>query len=187
MILLNSDAFVTPNWIAGLRGHAYSAKDVGTVTAMSDNAGAFSFPVANVKNAVPDYMSKEQFALRIVQLTGQCEPIDVPTGSGFCMFIRRQLFNAIGLFDAETYPRGYGEENDFCMRAVAAGWRNLVSPSCYVFHKRGASLKGEKAILLERGMMKLLEKYPHYPAEVRKAFTSREMRSLYSQAQLVYG
>lgn len=187
VILLNSDAFVTPNWIAGLRGHAYSANNIGTVTAMSDNAGAFSFPAPNVKNIVPDYMSNEEFAMRIVQLTGSCRPIDVPTGSGFCLFIRRKLLNEIGLFDAETYPRGYGEENDFCQRAVAAGWRNVISPSCYVFHKRSASLAGEKAVLMERNLANLMKKYPHYSGQVREAFASKEMRSLYAAAQLVYG
>jgi GT2 family glycosyltransferase len=59
---------------------------------------------------------------------------DIPTGVGFCMFIRRRLLNKIGLFDAVTFRLGYGEENDFCMRALAAGWRNVLCDDTFVQH-----------------------------------------------------
>ena len=48
------------------------------------------------------------------------------------MYIRRDSLNAVGLFDTEHFGKGYGEENDFCQRAAAAGWRNCIcwTPSC---------------------------------------------------------
>ena len=44
-----------------------------------------------------------------------CYP-DLPTGVGFCFYVRRALLDAIGPFDP-AFGAGYGEENDFCMRA----------------------------------------------------------------------
>jgi GT2 family glycosyltransferase len=45
----------------------------------------------------------------------------------------------IGYFDEDRFGRGYGEENEFCQRAIKKGWCNLVTPNLYVYHKGGAS------------------------------------------------
>jgi GT2 family glycosyltransferase/glycosyltransferase involved in cell wall biosynthesis len=186
VILLNSDAFVTPNWISGLRIAAYRGSDIGTVTAMSDNAGAFSFPVMGERNLRPEHFTAEEFSLRMVRATGQCDPIEVPTGSGFCMYIRRALIDAIGLFDAETFAKGYGEENDYCMRALSAGWRNVITPWAYVYHERNASFKGQKILLLEQGLASVEARYPKYTALTKESFASKAMRKLREAAQSAY-
>ena len=36
--------------------------------------------------------------------------------------------------DAQTFGRGYGEENDFSQRAIAAGWTNLIAADVLVRH-----------------------------------------------------
>src|SRR5690606_40059987 len=43
--------------------------------------------------------------------------MDIPRAVGFCMYIRRECLDQIGLFDEERFGRGYGEENDFSMRS----------------------------------------------------------------------
>ena len=178
VVLLNSDTVVTPKWLEGLRATAYSRPKVATVTAMSDNAGAFSFPVFNETCRKPDHLSHEEYALMMVQQTQACTPPEVPTGSGFCMFIRRALVDDCGLFDHEGFPRGYGEENDFCMRAMKAGWVNLVSPWSFVYHIRTASFKGEKAALVKAGVDVVTKRYPDYAAAVKAAFAAPEMMAL---------
>ena len=75
--------------------------------------------------------------------------IAIPTGVGFCMYIRRACLDEIGLFDAETFGRGYGEENDFCMRAAAAGWRNVLAGDVFVYHEGAVSFSGERLALTE--------------------------------------
>ena len=178
IVLLNSDTVVSPKWLEGLRAAAYSDVRVGTVTAMSDNAGAFSFPRQGEANPRPEGLDPDAYALLILQATGACAPVDVPTGSGFCMFIRRALVAAIGLFDEEAFPRGYGEENDFCMRARAAGWRNLVSPWSFVYHVRSASFGSEKETLVRAGVDTVTRRYPDYAALVAHAFGGPEMAAL---------
>jgi GT2 family glycosyltransferase/glycosyltransferase involved in cell wall biosynthesis len=186
IILLNSDAVVTPNWIAGLRAAAFKDPRIGTVTAMSDNAGAFSFPRTGVRNLPPDNCSKDDFAIRIVQAAGNCEPVEVPTGSGFCMYIKRQLLKDIGAFDEEGFPRGYGEENDFCMRALKAGWKNLITPWSYVYHVRTASFKEDKEELVRMGTGVVTRRYPEYAALVKDAFNSNAMRALRKATQAAF-
>ncbi|WP_233835408.1 glycoside hydrolase family 99-like domain-containing protein [Paraburkholderia sp. ZP32-5] len=178
VVLLNSDTVVTPRWLEGLRAAAYARAKVATVTAMSDNAGAFSFPTFNEYCPRPSYLSHEEYALRVTRETWNCNAPEVPTGSGFCMYIRRLMMEECGLFDEEGFPRGYGEENDFCMRAVKAGWRNVISPWSFVYHIRTASFKGEKAALVSAGVDVVTRRYPDYSGLVKAAFAGADMKCL---------
>jgi len=178
VVLLNSDTIVTPKWLEGLRATAYSRDKIATVTAMSDNAGAFSFPTFNAHCPKPDHLSLDEYAILMVEAGFDCPPPEVPTGSGFCMFIRRALIEECGLFDEEGFPRGYGEENDFCMRAMKAGWVNLISPWSFVYHERTASFKGEKTKLVQAGVDVVTKRYPDYAGLVKEAFEAPEMRAL---------
>lgn len=171
VILLNSDTIVTPRWLEGLRATAYSRAMIATATAMSDNAGAFSFPLPGQRCEKPAHLSHEEYALLMVQGTFECPPPVVPTGSGFCLFIRRAAIDACGSFDVEGFPRGYGEENDFCMRSEAAGWTHLISPWAFVFHVRTASFKAEKDQLVTAAIETLNVRYPGYDNLVREAFS----------------
>lgn len=161
VILLNSDTVVTPRWLENLRYCAYSASNVATVTALSDNAGAFSAPEIGMENVIPDGTDALEFA-RTVVAAGLGRQLDVPTGNGFCIYIRRQALDSIGSFDEEKFPRGYGEENDWCMRALRAGWTHLVSDKVYIFHKRSQSFGEQKQALLMAGSARLHADYPEY-------------------------
>jgi GT2 family glycosyltransferase len=178
IVLLNSDAVVTRGWLKGLSLAAYSGVNVATATAMSDNAGAFSFPVQNSPNPKPEGVSYDDFADLIIAHTAKLLPVSVPTGSGFCMYIRRDALNVIGLFDEEAFPRGYGEENDFCMRAIKAGLRNVISPYSYVFHVRSASFGKEKDTLIKGAVDTVTTRYPEYARLVKESFGSAEMKAL---------
>jgi GT2 family glycosyltransferase/glycosyltransferase involved in cell wall biosynthesis len=161
IVLLNSDTVVTERWLDNLRYAAYSKPRVATVTAMSDNAGAFSAPEYGVHNPLPAHLSSQDWA----HVATQSSPgwlLDVPTGNGFCLYIRRDALSQLGAFDEQKYPRGYGEENDFCMRARRNGWVNLVSDKALVYHKRSQSFLGEKAELMEAGAAQLSKDYPEY-------------------------
>lgn len=185
VVLLNSDTVVTPRWLEGLRSAAYSRPKVGTVTAMSDNAGAFSFPTFNEYCPRPAHLTHEEYALLFTQATRDCTPPEVPTGSGFCFYIRRAMMDDCGLFDEEGFPRGYGEENDFCMRAYKAGWVNLISPWSFVYHIRTASFKGEKTALVKAGVDVVTKRYPDYAKLVKEAFAGSEMAALRAAAKRV--
>ncbi len=183
IILLNSDTITTFNWVESLNNTAYSKENIGTVTAMSDNAGAFSFPIQGKENPKPDEMQYNNYAEIITKSSRKLPPVEVPTGSGFCLYIKRSLLDEIGLFDEVSFPRGYGEENDFCMRAISAGWKNVIDTKAFVFHIRTASFGSEKEQLIKDGAIKLLEKHPSYMKEVKIAFSSSQMKALRNATQ----
>ena len=91
----------------------------------------------------------------------------VPTGNGFCLYLTAAARAAVGLFDAENFPLGYGEENDFSMRASAAGLVNLIDDATYVFHRRSASFGRSKPEILEISRTTLDRLHPEYTQLVR--------------------
>lgn len=176
VILLNSDTKVTRGFAQKLRITAYSSEKVATVTPLSNNAGVFSVPSPGI-NQLPTQFNLSDLALAISQAAVSA-PIAVPTGHGFCLYIRRHALNEAGLFDAAAFPRGYGEENDFCRRSAALGWQHLIDPRTYVYHQGSASFNEEKKDLIKSGLNVLLERYPDYNKLVEKTFCSEQIISL---------
>ena len=166
VVLLNSDTRVTPRWLEGLRRAAGADAHIGTVTPMSDRAGAFSAPLIGNENILPDYVSEIDYAMAFRRRSQGLYPV-VPTGNGFCMYIRRSCLDEVGMFDESAFPRGYGEENDFCMRARQAAWINIVDDRTYVFHDRGKSFKDKKSKLIQAGRKVLDERYPDYASAIK--------------------
>jgi GT2 family glycosyltransferase len=178
VVLLNADAEVAAHWLTGLRHALHAAEDIATATAVSDNAGAFSVPELEQENAFPAAWSFAQTALALRQSAGFAYP-QLPTGNGFCMLIRREVIDAIGAFDVEAFPQGYGEENDFCQRACAAGYRHVITGNVLVRHARSRSFGHERRESLGRaGMQVLRERWPHYEEEVGATLFSFERRVL---------
>jgi hypothetical protein len=66
------------------------------------------------------------------------------------MLIRRKVLRQVGLFDEATFGRGYGEENDYCLRAVAAGWHLAVAVDAYVYHAQSRSYSSERRAALSK-------------------------------------
>ncbi|WP_424135258.1 glycosyltransferase, partial [Roseomonas chloroacetimidivorans] len=161
VVLLNSDTMVGPGWLDGLRMAARSGPRTGTATPVSDNAGAFSVPEINAANPMPPWFSVDEMA-RLVRGTSLSLYPAVPTGHGFCLYLRRECLDAVGCFDEAAFPRGYGEENDFCMRAAWAGFENVVDDRTFVWHQRSASFGEEKTALNAAGRSVLAERYPEY-------------------------
>ncbi len=164
LCLLNSDTLVTDGWLDHMLACVERDASIGTVTPFSNNATICSFPDFSRAWPVPDRDQRERIA-RALRAT-PTEPIDLPTGVGFCMLISATCRAAVGRFDIENFPRGYGEENDFCMRAAAANFRNVLCPNAYVAHEGGVSFSESTKALMKIGGERLLAKHPTYDAEV---------------------
>jgi GT2 family glycosyltransferase/glycosyltransferase involved in cell wall biosynthesis len=175
VVLLNSDARVTPKWLEGMKIAVNSNPKVGTATAMSDRAGAFSGPNLGNDNDLPDGVSEIEFAVAFKKNAYGLYP-EVPTGNGFCLYIKRDVINEVGYLDEEAFPRGYGEENDFCMRAKQFGWINIIDDTTYVFHDRNKSFGEQKDDLIQSGRAVVDKRYPNYSKEIQIFKTSDKIK-----------
>lgn len=164
IVLLNSDALVTTGWLDEMLADIERDAEIGTVTPFSNNATICSFPDFSRAWPVPDADERERIAKALRQKP--TPPVDLPTGVGFCMLISAACRASVGLFDLANFPRGYGEENDFCMRASAAGFRNVLCTNAYVAHEGGVSFSDAAKALMQMGAERLLAKHPTYDTEV---------------------
>jgi GT2 family glycosyltransferase/glycosyltransferase involved in cell wall biosynthesis len=176
VVLLNSDTVVTRGWLAALARCAASDPRIATVTPFSNNAEICSFPRFCEDNPCRTDEEAERVRAALEASAIPSYP-DLPTGVGFCMLIRRAAIDALGTFDP-AFGAGYGEENDFCLRAARAGWRNVLADDAFVVHAGGRSFKGRKGELGRRNMQLLLARYPHYEAMVRDYVAADPLRPL---------
>ncbi|WP_232420208.1 methyltransferase domain-containing protein [Nitrosococcus watsonii] len=163
VVLLNSDTLVTRNWLEKLKRCAASDPKIGTITPFTNHGEICSFPEFCRENPLPDDPELINEAMDRLDLA--VYP-DIPTGVGFCLYIRRALIQQVGLFDEAAFGRGYGEENDLCLRAAQAGFRNVLCSDAYVAHVGGGSFGQEKSAVGEKQMAVLLNKHPTYLEQV---------------------
>jgi O-antigen biosynthesis protein len=161
LILLNSDTIVYGNRIGRLRAHRLEKKNVGTITPWSNNATILSYPLtcAN-KDFELDINFDELDRLAAVELTGVA--CDIPTGVGFCFYVSRDCLEDIGIFNSHAFGRGYGEENDFCLRAMACGWRNIAACDVFVRHTGEVSFQDDAVDARRLASAALLKIHPGY-------------------------
>ncbi len=165
VILLNSDTVVSGDWVARLVRHARSAPDIGTVSPLSNNAAICSFPLSCADNPLPDGLSEEEIDAAAARVNAG-RAVSAPTTVGFCMLIRRACLNQVGFFDEETFGRGYGEENDFCMRAGAFGWRHVLAADVFVRHDGGVSFGAEQHPRQIAALKLMQRRHPAYQRQV---------------------
>jgi GT2 family glycosyltransferase len=159
VVLLNSDTEVTSGWLEGLRRCLDSDSAIATATPWTNNGEIASLP--HFCKANPSPPDREAVARTIAE-TGRSVYPELPTAVGFCMAISRRAIDRIGQFDEEIFGRGYGEENDFSMRARQAGMRNVLCDDVYVVHVGGRSFGPLGLKPDQNSMKKLLSRHPGY-------------------------
>lgn len=149
IVTLNSDTIVTKGWLQGMVRCFKSDRSIGVVGPLSNAASWQNVPdlVDNSNqfsvNELPEYWSPDDMALLVRRVSKSSYP-RVPFVNGFCFMISRETFKAVGLLDEQTFPTGYGEENDYCMRVSDAGFSLAICDDSYVFHAKSKSFGHDK-------------------------------------------
>ncbi len=164
VVLLNADTIVSAGWLHRLRAAAYLSSDIGTATPWSNDATICSYPTGNDRTPLDQVDPAGLDSVAQSALAGQVAPI--PTAVGFCMYIRRDCLDRTGWFDAVAFGTGYGEENDFCLRATALGWRHVLALDVFVGHVGGGSFGPEKQSRIRNALAILEQRYPGYEQEI---------------------
>jgi len=185
VVLLNSDTEVGPMWLHTLRRAVYSKDQMAAVSAVSDNAGAMSVPEKGTWNNWRAEGTWESSA-RAMLHRFSAETWEVPTIHGFCVYFRADALAEVGEFDEHTFRRGYGEENDWSMRARASGWELGIVPGVIVHHDQGGSFGSERGELIARSRELLNAKHPGYSASIRRWFSSVAYQEMVASIRQVH-
>jgi len=127
-LLLNNDTIVTTGWLARMLDCLESGPQVGLVGPVSNNVCGTQC----VGTRYDDITKLDGFAWdwgkahdRSYQATERL--------IGFCLLIRREVMEKIGVFD-ERFGIGTFEDDDFCLRAIQAGFQCLIATDSFVHH-----------------------------------------------------
>lgn len=181
VVILNSDTYVTETWLETLYNALYDTSDLKlmAVGPISNAATWQSVPSVSNKdtnneinlssgwstNPLPLGLDIDNFA-SIVRRTARdldMKPMQLDILNGFCFMLKPEVFLAVGYFDEENFPRGYGEEVDFFVRINKAGYGAKVVPTAYVYHIKTASFsENEKAKLKKGANSHLKNKYSNF-------------------------
>ena len=141
--VLNSDTLVTHGWLERIVACGESSERIGILGPLSNAASHQSLPQLRegtewATNPLPAFATEDGLAKLLERVSPRTRP-RLPFVNGFCYVVKRQVFEAIGYFDEESFASGYCEENDFSHRAAKAGFELAVADDCYVFHAKSRS------------------------------------------------
>lgn len=165
VVLLNTDVELPQGWLERLITPIIKNRTIATVTPFTNSGTICSFPKFAEDNTVFNKLEVDE----IDRFFRPVKPnyIEMPTGVGFCMAMNQEAIREVGFLDEKNFGRGYGEENDWCQRAIKKGFTNVMCENLYVFHNHGGSfLSEEKAKLLKEHERKLSDKHPNYLRDV---------------------
>jgi GT2 family glycosyltransferase len=142
LLFLNNDIEITQkDWLRELASQAWRP-DVGAVGAalfypngMLQHAGVVlgMFGLAGHIFRERDIMEAEVFGGIRADLVREVTAV-----TGACLAVRKDLFEAVGGFDAEQLPISYNDV-DFCLKLRAMGRRNIYTPFARLIHHESAS------------------------------------------------
>ena len=168
VVILNADTVVSGQWLARLSAVAHSDPAIGSVTPLTNDGTIVCYPAPGPPAPMPG--AEELDALnRLCWEANGVTAVTIPTGVGFCMLMKGACLAEAGLFRDDVFAQGYGEENDWCLRAAHLGWRHVAAPGVFVAHSGGRSFGAAKSLLLERNAAVLERLHPGYAAYVHAA------------------
>jgi GT2 family glycosyltransferase/tetratricopeptide (TPR) repeat protein/SAM-dependent methyltransferase len=136
ILLLNNDTLVTTGWLSRLLHALHSNPAIGLVGPCTDNVSG--------EQAVPTNFdgieSLDGFAWDWAKMHDR-QIEDTDRLVGFCLVIRRELIEKIGVLD-ERFGIGCYEDDDYCRRALAAGFRAVIARDVFIHHAGGATFRG---------------------------------------------
>lgn len=164
-LLMNSDVILTKQAISLMLKCFDASSRIALVGPLSNAASYQSIPELSAKeggwslNPLPEGWTPQTLA---DELEANIQPSlpEVPILNGFCTMIRSAIFQKIGHLDEQAFPLGYGEENDFCLRAQKAKYKLVVADNAYVFHAKSKSFGStRRSELNQKGNKVLYERY----------------------------
>jgi GT2 family glycosyltransferase len=124
IICINNDVEVSPDWLTHI-AKAMTNAEIGVANPSIFHPGSLrAHGIINkigwfgltyeVREGTPDY------------------------ANGACMILRKKVLDKVGLFD-ESYHM-YGEDSDLSLRIRKAGYKCVVIPDAWVWHRGGSSV-----------------------------------------------
>ncbi len=136
VLLLNNDTLATTGWLGRMLRALHSDTRIGLVGPCSNCvSGEQQVPAGYTDLAELDGFAWDWGKAR----QGVLE--DTNRLVGFCLLIRREVMDRVGLMD-ERFGTGCFEDDDYCLRVIKAGYRAVIARESFVHHFGGRTFAG---------------------------------------------
>jgi GT2 family glycosyltransferase len=155
VITQNSDTIVTAGWLKKMVACIESDPDLGVVGPLSNAASWQNVPVLKDEsgnfavNQLPLGLDVDSMAIIVAEVSERRYP-RIRFVNGFCFLMRRSVLTTIGYMDEVNFPKGYGEENDFCMRLSDAGFKMAIADDVFIYHAKSKSFGHDFRVALSK-------------------------------------
>ena len=155
IVILNNDTLVTPGWLDHLAEHLKTFDIIGPVS------NSVSGPQKINTFSPGDTRGLDNYAVsRYVNNQGRAIPFHRLVF--FCVAIKKSVIDKIGLLDEQFSPGNF-EDDDFCLRAVEAGFKLGIAQDVFIHHEGSAthkSLNLDYQTLMATNLAKFQAKWP---------------------------
>jgi GT2 family glycosyltransferase len=139
VVLLNNDVVVTERWLTRMLAFASLDPNAGLVGPRTNRA---SGPQVVPNADYGDLVAMERFAR--AHCAGHRGDFKLETRVvGLCLLVSRAVIDRIGGLDPCFFPGNF-EDDDYCLRAVRAGFQPVVVDDVFVHHAQSATFRGAK-------------------------------------------
>ena len=133
ILLLNNDTIVTTGWLELLLEALYDQPNTGMVGPVSNNVSG----PQQIESSYRDLASLDGFAWA---RRDKRRLVEADRLVGFCLLMRRELVDRIGVMD-ERFEIGCFEDDDYCKRAIQAGFKIYFACHAFVHHFGSVTFK----------------------------------------------
>lgn len=157
VLIANNDIIVTKNWLERLVRLAEKDSKYGVI-------GVLSNQVSGIQKIDTNYVTLEQMKIFAEELAknNNGQFIEFPRVTFLCTLLKRKLVEKIGALD-ERFSPGNFEDDDYCIRALLAGYKCLIAKDVFVHHfgSKSFTADGQKKYLdlLEKNRQIFIEKW----------------------------
>lgn len=177
VVLVNSDVELPELWLERLLLPILEDSRVASATPYTNCGIITSFPEIGQDNELFEGLSLEEIDGEFQKVVPKY--LEMPTGVGFCMAMNKRAIAEVGVLDAESFGKGYGEENDWCQRAISMGYKNVHVENLFVYHKHGGSFQSEDKRRYMKEHLEILErKHPDYNKQIARFFAIDENKDI---------
>ena len=135
VLLLNNDTIVTTGWLRRMLRALGSEPAIGLV-------GPCSNLVSGPQQVATSYHqlgALDGFAWDWGK-AHEGQRLEVTRLVGFCLLIKRAVIGTIGVLD-ERFGMGCFEDDDYCLRAIQAGFRAVIAADAFIHHHGGQTMR----------------------------------------------
>ncbi|MCX5813458.1 MAG: glycosyltransferase [Proteobacteria bacterium] len=137
LLLLNNDTVVTRGWLARMLSVFERYPKVGIVGPVSNYVSG----PQQVKEASYRSLEKMHHFAKKWSAAHKGQTMEFYRVVGFCLLAKREVIDRIGGLD-EQFGSGNFEDDDFCFRAAATGYKARIALDAFVHHTGSQTFKG---------------------------------------------